>query len=171
METTSTHPSELTEDDRYALRTLEKKTRFLVDENVHTEVVRYLRAHGWNVKSVDDVALRGHSDEDVLAFAHREDRILLTHDRDFLNDRQYPPNRNPGVVILTGGKGNDERLVTGLMDLLVTLAPYREILPNCKAVFHEDRTVAITLKDFHSGKLETMLFRLSPGQPVEVLSE
>lgn len=78
---------ELTEDDRYALRTLEKKTRFLVDENVHAEVVRFLRAHGWNVKSVDDGALRGHCDEDVLAFAHREDRILLTHDRGFLNDR------------------------------------------------------------------------------------
>ena len=66
---------ELTEDDRYALRTLEKKTRFLVDENVHAEVVRFLRADGWNVKSVDDVGLRGHSDEDVLAFAHREDRV------------------------------------------------------------------------------------------------
>ena len=162
---------ELTEDDRYALATLEEKTRFLTDENMNAEVVRFLRAHGWNVKSVDDVGLRGHSDEDVLAFAHREDRILLTHDRDFLNDRQFPPTRNPGVVILPGANGNDERLVTGLMDLLVTLAPYREILRNCKAVFREDRTVAITLRDFHSGKFETILFRLSPGQPVEVLSE
>jgi predicted nuclease of predicted toxin-antitoxin system len=122
-------------------------------------------------ESVDDVALRGHSDEGVLAFAHRDDRILLTHDRDFLNDRQFPPNRNPGVVILPGANGNDERLVTGLMDLLVTLTPYRENLRNCKAVFHADRTVAITLRDFHSGKLETPLFRLSPGHPVEVLSE
>jgi len=102
---------ELTEDDRYALRTLEKKTRSLVDENVHAEVVRFLRAHGWNVKNVDDGALRGHCDEDVLAFAHREDRILLTHDRGFLNDRQFPPNRNPGVVILPGANGNEERLV------------------------------------------------------------
>jgi predicted nuclease of predicted toxin-antitoxin system len=118
---------ELTDDDRYALRTLEKKTRFLVDENMHNEVARFLRARGWNVKSVGDLELRGHSDEDVLAFAHREDRILLTHDRDFLSDRQFPPNRNPGVVILPGANGSDERLVGGLMDLLVTLAPYQSV--------------------------------------------
>ena len=109
------------------LRTLEKKTRFLVDENVHTEVVRFLRAHGWNVKSVDDVALRGHSDEDVLAFAHREDRILLTD--------AGPLSGNPPQP------------------------------------FHEHRTVAVTLRDLHSGKPETLLFRLSPERPVDVLYE
>jgi predicted nuclease of predicted toxin-antitoxin system len=100
---------------------------------MHAEVAPFLRERGWNVKTVSDAKINGHPDEDVLALAHREDRVLLTHDRDFLSDRTFPPNRNPGVVIFPGAEGDDERLELALMDLLVTLAPYREILRNCKA--------------------------------------
>jgi hypothetical protein len=31
--------------------------------------------------------------------------VLLTHDKDYLNDRQYPFHRNPGVIILPGEEG------------------------------------------------------------------
>ena len=70
------------EIDAY-VRQFKKKARFLVDESLGSEAAKVIRELGWNVKYVDEVALVGHSDEDVFAFAWSDDRILLTHDRDF----------------------------------------------------------------------------------------
>jgi predicted nuclease of predicted toxin-antitoxin system len=54
--------------------------RFLADENVSRLVVERLRTSGFDVEYVHS---RGAPDEDVLAGAVREDRVLLTEDRDF----------------------------------------------------------------------------------------
>lgn len=56
--------------------------RFLADESCDFAVVRAIRAAGYDVLAVVEVASRS-SDEDVLALAAREDRILLTEDKDF----------------------------------------------------------------------------------------
>jgi len=73
--------------------------KFLVDESLGVGVARVMRDLGYNVKFVPDIGLGGRSDEDVFAFAWDEKRILLTHDQDFLNDRAFPFNRNPGTPI------------------------------------------------------------------------
>ena len=102
------------EESAAFLKAFRKKARFLVDESLGIGVTQYLRKAGWNVKDVSEVGLSGHSDEDVLAFAERDDRILLTHDEDFLDDRSFPPHRNPGVIILPGGSGDEAALVQAL---------------------------------------------------------
>lgn len=56
--------------------------RFLADENVSRFVVEGLRAAGFDVDAIG-TASQGASDEDVLAAAAREQRILITKDRDF----------------------------------------------------------------------------------------
>ena len=61
-------------------REFRKKTRFLVDENMPDELADALRGRKWNVKTVAEVGLQRRSDEDVVAFAHRDDRVLLTFD-------------------------------------------------------------------------------------------
>lgn len=56
--------------------------RFLADESCDFAVVRALRAGGHDVVAVKD-AMAGAMDEDVARFAMRENRVLLTEDRDF----------------------------------------------------------------------------------------
>jgi predicted nuclease of predicted toxin-antitoxin system len=56
--------------------------RFLVDENFPADAVTQLHAAGHDVVWVHTIA-PGNSDEDVLAWAAREDRIVLTFDKDF----------------------------------------------------------------------------------------
>lgn len=56
--------------------------RFLADENFPGEAIRGLRAAGNDVIWVADDA-SGSSDAEVLARAAREERILLTFDKDF----------------------------------------------------------------------------------------
>jgi hypothetical protein len=98
----------LTKDDHAAMRRDRKKARFLVDESVDPAVAEWLRGKGWNAVHAREIGLARHSDEDILAFAHREDRILLTHDAGFLDDRAFPPHRNPGVVVLPGSADSEE---------------------------------------------------------------
>src|SRR5271156_2201934 len=73
--------------------------RFLADENVSRLVIDSLQATGHDVKSVSATS-SGASDGDVLALADRENRILVTEDRDFgeLVVRQRLPVR--GLILL-----------------------------------------------------------------------
>jgi uncharacterized protein with PIN domain len=62
-----------------------ERIRFHLDENVDPDVAHALRKHGIDVTTTLELSMRGQSDEDQLAFALREDRVLITHDTDFLD--------------------------------------------------------------------------------------
>ena len=55
---------------------------FLADESCDFVVVRALRAAGYNVSAVSEVTSRS-VDRDLIAQAAREQRVLLTEDKDF----------------------------------------------------------------------------------------
>jgi len=84
------------------------RVRLLVDENAGPEVARFL-ADSFNTKYVAELGLLGKSDEDVFAAAWTEKRVIMTHDVDFLDNRRFPPNRNPGIIrISSGADGKDD---------------------------------------------------------------
>jgi predicted nuclease of predicted toxin-antitoxin system len=56
--------------------------RFLADENCDFAVVRKLRDAEHDVVAVAEVAL-GAADDEVINFARREKRVLITEDKDF----------------------------------------------------------------------------------------
>lgn len=56
--------------------------RFLADESCDFAVVRALRADGFDVYAVGEVSSRS-NDRALIEQAHREQRILLTEDKDF----------------------------------------------------------------------------------------
>jgi predicted nuclease of predicted toxin-antitoxin system len=56
--------------------------RVLANENVSSTVVRGLRASGHDVLAVKE-SLPGADDETVLRRAQTEERVLITHDKDF----------------------------------------------------------------------------------------
>lgn len=101
-----------------ALRRAAKRSQFLVDESLGPATRELLRSRRINVVGVWEVGLTQRDDEDVLAYAWRHRRILLTHDDDFWNDRQFPEHRNPGIVILPGAKGDQVDMINGLIWLL-----------------------------------------------------
>jgi len=55
----------------------------LADENIHTEVIQLLRSEGRDVRSAYEDGLGGAPDVEVLASAHSQGRVVLTHDSDF----------------------------------------------------------------------------------------
>jgi predicted nuclease of predicted toxin-antitoxin system len=144
------------------------RTRFLVDEDVNYEVVEYLRDSGWNAESVLDVGLQGHPDENVLAYAWKHDRVLLTHDDGFLDDQKHPPTRNPGVVILPGGSGDTQALIASVRIVHHLVGRYRELWRGAKIVINGDYSFSVTDFSADEGRRTTSRYRMSPRGPAEI---
>lgn len=56
--------------------------RILANENLSGTLIRGLRDHGHDVLSVKE-SLRSETDEVILARAQAEERVVVTHDKDF----------------------------------------------------------------------------------------
>src|ERR1035437_10503749 len=104
------------EDARQLRQEFPGKARFLVDENAGPEVAKFLLGLGYNSKFTSEMGLSGRSDEEVFAVAWRDNRVIVSHDGDFLDDRRFPHHRNPGVVVLCPGASGreDEELIACL---------------------------------------------------------
>ncbi|MCH8063378.1 MAG: DUF5615 family PIN-like protein [Chloroflexi bacterium] len=121
----------VTNQDIRDARADQKKATFLLDEGVDPEYAELIHQRGHKAEHAADVGLSGHPDENILAYAQREDRILLTHDSDFLDNRLYPPSRNPGIIILPQAAGVSA-LVTAVEDLLDVVAISRDLWRSTK---------------------------------------
>ena len=111
--------------DERAMREVEGITKFLLDNNVDVAVLRpFLDGHGLSAHELP-VRLVNRPDDEVLAEAWRQDRILLSHDTDFLDMRVHPPNLNPGVVVIPGGSGTAKKHLAVIGLTLKFMKPYR----------------------------------------------
>jgi predicted nuclease of predicted toxin-antitoxin system len=149
------------EENRDFVNAHRTKTKFLVDESLGHMVTEVLRELGYNTKDVFEVGLKGRSDEDVLAWAFREDRVLLTHDADFLDDRRFPPHRNPGIVVLPGAQGSDRPLISFIARMLPMIGRFRDVWRESKTVYDAAGRVKIISRDVSTGEMKTSLYRTS----------
>ena len=75
------------------------RLRFLADESCDFAVVRTLRSAGYDVLAVAEVMTRS-VDQELIAQAGRERRILLTEDKDFGWLVFASHAESPGVVLM-----------------------------------------------------------------------
>jgi hypothetical protein len=135
------------------------KAKFLVDENLGAEVTRLLRDDGWNATDVFELNIVGQPDENVFAVARKLDRILLTHDDDFLDDRRFPPRLNPGLVVLPGAEGNGHALLSAIYRLLSIVGHLRELWRSTKIVIATDGTWTVMTFDQSLGRVTKSRYR------------
>jgi predicted nuclease of predicted toxin-antitoxin system len=119
-------------------RKFESSARFLVDESVGINAARLIRDRGWNVCYVEDLDLLDRSHEAVLAFARREERILLTHHFDFLDDSRFPFHRNPGLVILPPVTCSTLGFTDAINGVLALIGPFFKAYRGFKIRIAED---------------------------------
>lgn len=74
--------------------------RFLTDQDVWRVTGDFLRACGHDVRSAGEVGLAQASDEQLLAYAHGEGRILLTRDKGFGSLVFVGRREHSGVILL-----------------------------------------------------------------------
>jgi hypothetical protein len=96
------------------LEHLVEQPRVYADANIPNGVVVYMRtALGWDVLFVlehDD--LRRAPDIQHYRLARQLGRTLVTLDRDYTDDRRFPPAESPGVIVFSAP---DERWLRKLL--------------------------------------------------------
>ncbi len=74
--------------------------KILADENLFEPIIDYLRSLGHDVLSIRDSGLSGISDDKVYQLACKEDRVIITMDKDFSRSFRFPPERCGGIVVV-----------------------------------------------------------------------
>jgi hypothetical protein len=136
-----------------------RKTKFLVDEGLGRDVADFMRRKGFSAIFCGDLGLLGHSDEDVLAAAWRKRRVLLTHDRDFLDDTRFPEHRNPGVIVLAGGSGDRYALGHSIGTVIWIFSRAPDVWRGSKIVISADGEMVIRGRG-DDGKAFTSRYRV-----------
>ena len=75
----------------------------LTDENIHPDVIAFLRQQGKDIQTTGEQALNGQSDAVLLDYAHRSERAILTHDSDFGNLAIVQGKPFTGIIYLRPG--------------------------------------------------------------------
>ena len=93
---------------------LTPRPRIYADANVPAGLVSYMRLHlQWDVLFVlEDEKLRRAPDVTHYRLAQQLRRTLVTMDRDYLDDRRFPPGETSGVLVI---QAPDERQLTSLV--------------------------------------------------------
>jgi len=94
---------------------LAARPRIYADANVPAPIVAHMRTRlGWDVLFVlEEDDLRRAPDVKHYELAHQLRRTLVTMDRDYLDDRVFPPEASGGVLIINAP---DERQLSALLD-------------------------------------------------------
>ena len=74
--------------------------RFKLDENLGISSWDLLRAAGHDVSTVPEEDLGGSPDRSIFEVCQREQRALVTLDRDFGQVLRFPPHESHGIVVL-----------------------------------------------------------------------
>lgn len=82
------------------------KVSFYVDENFPTAATRLLKSMRARVTTVQEAKLRRHPDENHTAHALKNGFVLLTCDRDYLDERRFPLIHCPAIVVFNFGSGS-----------------------------------------------------------------
>jgi predicted nuclease of predicted toxin-antitoxin system len=143
------------------------EAKFYADENVELVVVEILRDLGFDVLTASEAGLVHRDDADHFALAHREGRILLTYDRDFLNDRGFPPHRCSGVVVLDIQPLTRQVLEESIYLLKVIVRPYRELWKGSKILIVRDYQMTVWQREHDSGRRTKTRYRPREGRIAE----
>ena len=96
--------------------------RFKLDENIGRRGQELLRASGHDVSTVLVQGLRGVADDELFETCSREERALITLDRDFGQLTRFPPEESAGIIVLdVGPRSTLQGIIGRLRDFLAVL--------------------------------------------------
>jgi hypothetical protein len=104
---------------------LSPQPRIYADANVPAGIVAHMRRRlGWDVFFVlEENGLRRAADTTHYHMAQQLGRTLVTMDRDYLDDRRFPPDEGSGVLVLSAPDEQQLLLLLGRVDRLLFHGP------------------------------------------------
>lgn len=111
--------------------------RFLVDEALQDDVAHRLTETGHDASHIRLLGLAGHTDDEVMALAVDEDRVLVTTDTDFGTILALTGAEGPNVLLLRGIGDSVSERVAAILDVLPRIT--YELSEGAVVVIEEDR--------------------------------
>lgn len=119
---------------------LRQKPILYFDENFPRTIVELVRESGrirkhFKLLSVYDFENQGKDDDFQLKFCKVRGFVLVTLDKDVMDDRQYPIQKLPGIVVIVTGKNQATKIVQCLLTFteFLTFVPFpKGFLFDCK---------------------------------------
>ncbi len=74
------------------------KLRFLLDADMPRSSAGMMRSIGLELEDVRDIGMRGATDKEIIEYALKNNRMIVTRDTDFGEVLRYP--EHPGAIIL-----------------------------------------------------------------------
>lgn len=96
--------------------------KLLLDENIPPQVAIQLCQSGYDVMHLRDAGLKGCEDSELMTFARKNGRCLVTLDADFADLRYYPVGSHAGIIRLRLKFAPSNIVVSALRSLLPRLA-------------------------------------------------
>ncbi len=90
-----------------------EKIRFYADEHVAKIIIKGLRQRGVEVLTVSEAGMLGASDEEHIAFARKEGRVIFTQDVDFL--RLHAKGEKHAGIVYAPQQTTVGEIIYGLM--------------------------------------------------------
>ena len=112
--------------------------RFLLDECISARLAPLVAEAGHDVVHVSDCGLAGHVDDEVLAAARDEKRVLVSADTDFGALLAKQGLAQPSLVLFFQGNRGPEHQAATLLDNLDYVA--EDLAAGAIVVFTDDNT-------------------------------
>jgi len=87
------------------------KTRFYADENFPALATSLLRKLGANVVTAHETKSSKQAGEDNAGYARRAGCVLLSRDRNYLDERRFPSSHCPAIVVVDFGSSSREEIL------------------------------------------------------------
>ncbi len=112
---------------------------FLADEDVPYNNVKFLRSNDVDIISVLDVQ-RGMKDKIIMEYARKENRVIITFDKDFIELALNQNIESAGIILLRISPKSEDYVQSVLMYLIKEA---KLPLENRLTIVWEDRIVSI----------------------------
>ena len=113
--------------------------RFLVDADLPRAVAALLQSLGHDAVDVRDVGMGAARDEEVAAYARKQQRCLLTGDFGFADIRDYPPKDYAGMAVLVLPESATRASILRLVSTFAAQHEVLESLPGKLAIIDAGR--------------------------------
>jgi len=74
--------------------------KFLANENLFEPIIEYLKVLGHDVLSIREAGLSGITDDEVYKLACKDNRVIITMDKDFSRIFRFPPEKCGGIIVV-----------------------------------------------------------------------
>lgn len=106
--------------------------KLLIDMPVSPSLARWLEREGHNAVHVAYIGLSRSSDEEIMAYARREGRIIVTADLNYPRLLALTGSSDPGLILFRGGSYQEGEMLELMKRVLAAISP--EEFPNSVVV-------------------------------------